>query len=321
MIDNRPLQTAAWAALQRARKKLEKATCEVHRHEETDEPAFRAWIAMTFPTLVSTLREIAQQVESNSRTIEAVERESFFTGRSPGAIWREWQQSGGVPPEPLFDPEEDNSDPPSDRSTAGTKAPFDEEMKKFFEDEGIDDDDPFGAAFRDIAGTLFGPGPERENPAKTEDARAIYRRLVQHLHPDRGGQWTPARARAWEQTQAAWGARDADWLARLEAEWEAGADLLGPGSALGRLRSALAAIEPARRDAERRLQTYRKHDAWRFSQQPPPASLRQRLEHQLRQDEWMLRRQLTETEALLARWTKVRVRRQRTRSRSSRFGT
>src|SRR5690606_29968200 len=124
----------------------------------------------------------------------------------------------GLPPEP----EED--EPPPDHSNAKAGAPSDEKRKKLFEDEGIDRDDPFGAAFRDIARTLLGPDSEQKNPA--EDARAIDRRLVQHLHPDRGGQWTQARARAWEQTQEAWAARDADWLARLEAEWEVGADLL-----------------------------------------------------------------------------------------------
>jgi len=34
---------------------------DLHRHEETDEPAFRAWLANTFPTLISAVRTLAQQ--------------------------------------------------------------------------------------------------------------------------------------------------------------------------------------------------------------------------------------------------------------------
>ena len=135
--------------------------------------------------------------------------------------------------------------------------------------------------------------------------------------------WTPARARAWEHTQAAWAARDADWLARLEAEWEAGADLFGPTSALGRLRAALVAIDGARRDAEKRLRHYRKDPAWRFSLRPAPPALASKLEQQFRDDEFMLRRELTALEDRLARWTKVRPRRRHMnfRAHASDFGS
>jgi hypothetical protein len=323
VIDNQPLQAAAWADLRRARKLLEKATRELHRHEETDEPAFKAWISTAFPTLVSTIREIAQQVEAKSQIIDAVERESFFSGRPAGQIWREWQKSGGRPPESLFEPEDIEDFPSESDLPADEEAVFEEEMKRLFAREGIDEDDPVASAFREAAGDVFGFGGPRPKSGRTaeKDARTIYRRLVQQLHPDRGGTWTPARARAWEQTQAAWAARDADWLARLEAEWEAGTDMLGPTSAIGRLRAAVSAITAAHRDTEKRLRIYRKHDAWRFSLRPPSAKLKQQLERQLRYDETMLRRDLAAMEETLTRWEKVRKRRpQRRRPPSYPFG-
>ena len=323
VIDNQPLQAAAWADLRRARKQLEKATRDLHRHEEKDEPAFRAWISTAFPTLVSAIREIAQQAEAKRQIIDAVERESFFTGRAPGQIWREWQQPGGRPDALPLDEDDDEDFPSAKGAPSGKEAMFEEEMKRMFADEGIDEDDPLAGAFREAAEDLFGIGGmhRKSGEADEKDARTIYRRLVQHLHPDRGGIWTPSRARAWEQTQAAWAARDADWLARLEAEWEAGTDMLGATSAIGRLRAALSAINAAHRDAERRLKTYRKHEAWRFSLQPPSAKLKKQLEGQLRYDETMLRRDLAAMEATLARWGKVRARRpQRKRPPSYPYG-
>jgi hypothetical protein len=322
VIDNRPLQAAAWAELQRARKRLEKATRDVHRHEETDEPAFRAWLAAAFPTLVSAVREMAEQVEAKSRMVEGVEREAFFTGRPASRIWREWQQAGSRPPEPPSDGNEGGSRASPDEADADPDTVLDEEMRRLFAEEGIDDDDPFAGAFRDVARDFFGFGGARAERGGTDEARAIYRRLVQHLHPDRGGVWTPARARVWDQVQAAWLARDADWLARLEAEWEASADLLGPASALGRLRAALAEIDAARRDVERRVRGYRKQPAWRFSLRPPSEALRGRLEHALRHDEATLRRQLDRIEEAIARWTRPRARggRHHRHAPSYRFG-
>ncbi len=321
VIDNAPLQAAAWSALRRARKQLEKATADLHRHEEIDEPAFRAWISNTFATLVSSVRELAQQVEAKAHLIDSVEREAFFSGRSPGKIWREWQQNGGHPPEPTPDQADARDGRPADKSAANAEADFEEEMRRLFGEETLDDDDPFTGAFRDKAQGTFGFGTARAKSmeAEAKDARTIYRRLVQHLHPDRGGAWTPARARAWEQTQAAWAARDADWLSRLEAEWEAGTDLLGPTSVIGRLRAAVVAIDAARRDTERRLRIYRKQDSWRFSLRLPSAALKQLIERQLRTDETMLGRDLKAMESTLAHWAKARTRRRQTSSRSCPF--
>ena len=298
IIDNRPLQNAAWAELLRARKRLEKAASDVHRHEETDEPAFRAWLANTFPTLMSAARELAQQLGAKLRIVQAVEAEAFVTGRDAGQIWREWERSGGRPREEEI-PKESSADEPPDFDRL-----FEEEMKRIFAEAGADQE----ASFDDALG-----GGRRERPDANE-ARATYRRLVQHLHPDRGGEWTAARARVWEQDQEAWAARDADWLARLEAEWEASTDLLGPTSAVGKLRAALAEIEAARRDAEKRVREYRKRPAWRFSLKTPSVALRTSLERQLQHDANMFRSQLDDIEAILASW-RIKTRRRSSRQR------
>lgn len=313
VIDNRPLQSAAWAELLRARKRLEKASKEIHRHEEKDEPGFRAWLTGTFSTLVSAVRDLAQQVESKGRLVQIVQSEAYFTGRSPASVWRAMQNRTTAPESHSDEPENGGKPPPWE---GGPQMPDEEEledeMKRLFEREGIDEDDPFAGIFRETTRSLFGLGAAES--AEVADARAIYRRLVQQLHPDRGGEWTPARARLWDQVQQAWQDSDADWLARLEAEWEASTDVLGPTSALGRLRAACRELDHARRDAERRIRLYRKHPAWRFSLITPSGALHNKMERQLRQDEENLREQLDEIESAIAQWENPRKRKRRART-------
>ena len=109
---------------------------------------------------------------------------------------------------------------------------------------------------------------------------------MQHLHPDRGGEWTPARERLWHEVQAAWAARDADWLARLETDWESAHATLQPDSPLSHLRRAIRELEAARRDVERKLRAYRKSQEWRFTTSLPQRAklhrhLKAGLEHEL----------------------------------------
>src|SRR5690606_25967369 len=73
VIDNRPLQHAAWSEFHAARKRSEKAAADLHRHEETDTPAYEAWLHGTFPVLITTLRELHQQVVLKTHQVESVQ--------------------------------------------------------------------------------------------------------------------------------------------------------------------------------------------------------------------------------------------------------
>lgn len=318
VIDNRPLQEAAWASLRRARQRLEKATKDLHRHEEIDEPAFRSWVGATFPELVNAVRELSLGVETKRRLVEAVSSEAFFSGRSEAAVWREWQKHGGGPPPPLPDdlePEtaEDDWGPPPEfprdfPPRGGRDEGFEDFMRLFNGEISAEEYLKRDHGLLDRFGASLPPAPP------IEDARAIYRRLVQHLHPDRGGEWTPARAQLWDQLQQAWDHRDADWLARLEVEWEARADLLNANSALGRLLAAVEEIDAARRDADRKVRVYRKSVSWRFSLQPVADALRVKMDRLLRADAGMLREQLEDLELAVANWERAGRRRNGGRS-------
>jgi hypothetical protein len=145
------------------------------------------------------------------------------------------------------------------------------------------------------------PGPKHA----LQEAKEVYRRLVQRLHPDRGGEWTEARKRLWHEVQAAWANGDVDWLVRLEVEWEAAHEVLGPGSPIGRLRQAIAGIDAARRDTERKLRSYRRSAPWRFTLSEKKREILRRVtEDDMRNDLEYLQQQLAYFNATIAAWEK-----------------
>lgn len=301
LIDAAPLRHAAWSEFHAARKAAEKAARDLRRHEETDTPSYERWLHGTFPQLVTALRELHAEVLRKSRDIDHAQLEAAMYNRSVKKVWKEhryyeanpeaWERDH--PPEP---------EPPPRSANDSRDDPEDDFFKDLFGDEDPRDSFVPGDAPRDRFDADDPWGGRRAAPATT-DARDIYRRLVQHLHPDRGGEWTPAREHLWHQVQQAWDARDADWLARLEIEWDTANDQIGPDSSLSRLRRAIEELRAARRDTERKLRAYRRSPAWRFtlSEKKRP-QLHRRLEVELHEDLAALQRHLAHLDATIATW-------------------
>ncbi len=305
VIDNRPLQHAAWSEFHAARKRSEKAARDLQRHEETDTPAYTAWLHGAFGRLVTDLRELHAEVIRKSRDIDNAQFMAAMSGRSVKKIWREHKEYE-ADPEAY---ERDHPPEPEEPRRSGGPAPDHTRPDHAFGDEDDGDDDFFRGLFGDDEpedggyGNRPGVARARQQAAATAEARDVYRRLVQHLHPDRGGEWTRARERLWHEVQQAWAARDADWLARLEIDWETANDTLSPTSSLSRLQRAIAELHAARRDTERRLREYRRSAAWRFtlSEKKRP-QLQRRLERDLNDDLDSLQRQLAYLNATIAAW-------------------
>jgi hypothetical protein len=316
VVDNAPLQKAAWRDLCQARKLLEKASRNLHRHEQVDLPAFRAWLGATFPNLLSLIRDLAMQFDAKERIVSAVEDEAFITRRSPRVVWQEWQRmeknqsetgsSQGGPAHSNTDGNQFGDDSGADPWAEDfSRQEFGGMFEEFCASMGLDPNDPAVQAMRGKAPAGAGLDfPSMHFGPEVDEGREIYRRLVQQLHPDRGGEWTPQRARIWHQVQEAWAARDVDLLARLEAEWEIAADTLGPASPVGRLRAAVDEIHAARRDAESRVRRYRKAPEWRFSLSAPDVRRCEELRRTLEHERDGLRKKLDELEAILAVWEK-----------------
>lgn len=305
VIDSAPLQRAAWAEFHAARKRHDKAARDLHRHEQVDVPAYDAWLHRTFPVMITTLRELHEEVFTKGRQVEAVQAMSAITGRSPKKLWKEQK---------AYEANPEGFDRPSGDDEGGAKQRRRPTEDDFFGEE----DDSFSREAEDFfRGFGQEQAPDRNAPA-TVEAKTIYRRLVQLLHPDRGGEFTPVRKRLWHEVQQAWAARDSDWLSRIEIEWETANDVLGPTSPLSRLRRAIEELHAARRDTERKLRAYRSSIPWRFTlTENKRAALHRRTEANFEHDIDFLRRQLAYLNATIAAWESTRsVRPRRSRARA-----
>lgn len=250
----------------------------------------------TCPALLSEIRDLVTQCQAKATLMANVESLARRHGKPPAVIWQMYK--GQIPSgELLPDEEEDEDWPAIDDDDEGVEQVVDELLRE----EGIDPLSPEAEMMRDLTRGLirhdFPNEPE-------EEAKEIYRRLVQQLHPDRGGEWTARREALWHEVQRAWDLRDADWLSRLEAELEIVAETLSVQSALGRLYTALREIEAARRDTERKLRQYRKTPAWRFTLRPREPAEAQTLASSLRDERAHLESRLANLEAIFARWEK-----------------
>ncbi|MEY4941742.1 MAG: hypothetical protein RIQ93_3477 [Verrucomicrobiota bacterium] len=270
IIDHARLQGAAWAEFYSARKRLDKAARDLHRHEEIDSPAYDAWLHRTFPLLVTRVRELNEELALKTHKVQTAQAMAAFTGRSPKRLWREQKAREANPP--------------------GAR-----------EDPGFEDD-PFSASGED-GDQPFEPPAKPAAPPAPPAVRDIYRRLVQLLHPDRGGAWTAARQRLWHEVQQAWALRDGDWLSRLEIEWECANEVLGPSSPLSRLRRGIEELLGARRDIERKLRAYRLEPQWRFTLSERKRSfLHRRIDAMLNAQLVFAARQLKHLDNLIAAW-------------------
>lgn len=271
IIDHGRLQSAGWAEFHTARKRLEKVARDLHRHEETDVPAYTSWLHRTFPLLVTRLRELHAEVASKAQKVQSAQAQAAYAGGSLKRIWRQQKEREMRQEHPQ---EDADSDSRADDDSGGHRY------------EARPDD--------------FTPPP---SPTPTRNAREIYRRLVQRLHPDRGGEWTPKRKLLWHEVQQAWNAGDTDWLARLEVDWEAANEIIGPNSPLSRLRRAIEELQGARRDTEQKLRTYRRSPEWRFTRnEKTRPELHHRIKADFAHDISFLQRQLDYLDATIRAW-------------------
>jgi tetratricopeptide (TPR) repeat protein len=239
--------------------------------------------------------------------ISAVEQQAWFEGKTPAAVWQARKRKEALDEEFLRGFETGDSDD-EDSEDADEDAEIDEELDQIVEamlrDAGIDPLSEEAQEFRDMARRKHHEARSKQRAGESAEAKEIYRRLVQRLHPDRGGDWSHKREALWHEVQRAWHAQDVDWLSRLEAEIEIATETLDAKSPVGRLHAALKELESARRDTERKLRRYRREPAWHFTQTKRTKDDVARLAATLREERDYLLRALASLEATIAHWEK-----------------
>jgi hypothetical protein len=140
VVDNRSIQQAAWKVLQDARKRLTKASADIHRHENVDTPDYRKWVSATFPVLLTTVRELMAECTSKSDMVRNVEMEASFKRKLPAEIWYLRKQEKARA-------QEQNQNNPVDGSDANPEDGDSSAGRSGFGEDGTSDGDPFADQF------------------------------------------------------------------------------------------------------------------------------------------------------------------------------
>ena len=281
LIDQAPLQQEVWSALRISRRRLEKLSQLLQRHQEVDFPSYESWLYSTFPQQMTALRDLRAEVSGTARKIKWVQHRAAIYGGSLKRLWRDQKTREANPPSSPPPPTDPDSAP--DAAEPEAEEPSSRRTEARWED------------FQSLRGV--------QGPPPSQAARDIYRRLVQYLHPDRGGEWTHSREHLWHEVQQAWAAGDADWLARLEVSWETAHELLSPTAPLSRLKKGLEETEAALRDAERALDLAKASPAWKFTAgEDTREQLIVRVDRELGTERQRLQRQLNDLHATIASW-------------------
>lgn len=301
VIDNDQLRATALSELKQVRHQLAELGAEVTRHEQVDIPSYHEWVHRTFPQLLTELRTLSEEVMAKERDVREVEFLSLVTGKSAHKLWKDRHGIRARGSQSADEPWDENDvrNANSDSDFAGSREEADD-----FDDGEASTSDHESKSFRQRPAT----------PPPSPEIKDVYRRLVQKLHPDRGGPWTPQREHLWHQAQEAWVERDLDRLLSLEVQWNSDAEPLSAFASIGRLRRAIQELIATRGNVDRQLRRYRESPQWKFTLTPKKrTSLARKLRVSLEEDCETLRDTLDTLNLIIARWEKSGSKRSRRR--------
>jgi hypothetical protein len=300
-IDAEPVRQRARRDYEKARRDLEKARRELERFKAEDQPAFARWLHSTFGTLLTTMRELGQQLDDKEGLIGEMEDVSLFEGVEMGDAYRLVMHRRAHPDEarddfpPPFEPGNDSSkgkktgrenDPDADPGPdpfSGSADPFDEFFK-----------DPFRHA-----GRSAGAVPK---PTVSGRVKSLYRQLVRKLHPDVQETMTPEKLERWHEVQEAYAAGDAERLEIILNLSESEDGTPGAHTSVSLLMRITAQVKASLRQVKHEVNQYRKDPAWRFSKCSDRTLLEMRMHAEMEGTVAQLRHHLRLIERTLHEW-------------------
>jgi hypothetical protein len=319
-INDGPLRKRAAKECNKAMAKLEKARAELQRFEQEDRPSFERWMAATFGTLLTELRDNVRLIHEQEVLIQDVETEMIWSNHAnPRKAYAAVMKRRQSPDADEDFAEGDSFTAFEEMGAANSK----EERRALFDSfvrsvlgihpEQMGNAD-YANMFAEFETKVFGIGPQmspfpthdREKPsASREEARfkEIYRILVRRLHPDLRADGDATVSALWHEVQEAYEARNLDRLETLLAMNE-----LGTGSnsqaSLSQIRGALADLNRAFRAIRRSLQEAKRDPAWGFSRNPCHDPMEKRIRREMEESLSHQQKVLADLKATIDDWSR-----------------
>lgn len=310
-LDQEPLRETVAADCTRAMARLGRARADWHRFERKDKPAFARWRAREFGALLSTAREVEEQIRAAQTLVHEVEMEMRRIFQDPFSAYQRVMFRRAHPAEVAEEETEFSPDEGEARNKVSDfekEALFQEWVKGALgTNPDKMDDEAYSTSFEAFKSHMFrGPTEEtqRRNPGrprrnqqmseasveeeeittpKDDRVKELYRRLVRRLHPDLRADGSAAVSALWHEVQEAYAASD---VARMEIllalsviETNRMVD-----QTLSQLHGVRAELGRAVRALEKSLLEAEGEDGWDFARIGPNTDLRLRVERQLKSD-------------------------------------
>lgn len=312
LLDQGPLRSRTASDCSREMARVEKAKADWKRYQTEDRASFERWMAATFGSQLSRLRELDATVQSLEALIDAVDFEMNYNGaRSYRAAYARVQERRDAPPP---EPSQEEAGQPDFEEIPE----FEQELifQEFLRDAlGMNPDrmgdrqyEKMFSQFKAKAFPKHEPEPPPQPPPappKPEQSRIkeIYRLLVRRLHPDTRAESDAEVSALWHDVQEAYGSGNVERLEMLLALTEMQSSETSEQTTLFQMRGVLKELRRAFNAIQRNLKAAKADPAWNFSQlinrAPLEKRVRRDLESRLSDREGRVR----SYEALVASWS------------------
>ena len=311
LLDQKPLRDAVAAGCTDAMARLDRARAGWHHFERKDKPAFARWRAREFGALLSTAREVEEQIRDAQTLVHEVEMEMLRIFQDAQSAYQRVMFRRAHPDEVTAEEAE------SSRTRDGSGRKVSDFEKEALFQEWVKsalgtnpdkmDDEAYTNSFEAFKSHMFRGAPEealrpndhrpRRNRRKIEDeeedddearpvdarVRELYRRLVRRLHPDLRADGSTAVSALWHEVQEAYVASDVARMEILLALSDIEANRMADQT-LAQLHAVRAELQRAWRALEKSLLEAGGEDAWDFARLGPNENLQVRVERQLKTD-------------------------------------
>jgi hypothetical protein len=267
--------------------------------QQTDQPQFTRWMNSRFGVLLTELRELNLQMETDSILIEQVENEAQFGGYSDARAYQRVmdrrENSDSSPPPPTGDDAEGAFGSGPESGNFDEDALLEEIKQEFFR--------RFGRGADPQDGTGNGPPAEPVSPAQaSRRLKGLYRKLVRQLHPDSQREMTAQKTEWWHQAQTAYEAGDAEQLEVILSLCEIGESGTTEHTSAALLQRITTQLKNSLREIKRQITQQRRKPAWNFSRRSDPEALAGQIRRELMDDLLRMRYQCGQIQKMIARW-------------------